>query len=67
MEEKKFTLNEILTDAVKTISNLAVPVALDSISTPLRRVAVNLQACIDYLAKKEKEDSEKEGADNGAE
>ena len=61
MEEKQVTLNEVLVDAVQTLNNLPVPVSLvDSISVPLRRVAGNLQACIDTFAQKEKEEREKE-------
>ena len=66
MEEKKFTLNEILVDAVQTLNNLPVPVAFaDSIIAPLRRVAGNLQACIDTIARKEEE--EENGRNDNAE
>lgn len=68
MEKKQITLNEILVDAVQTLNNLPVPVAfVDTISKPIHRVAVNLQACVNAFAKKEKEKAEKDGADNGAE
>ena len=68
MGEKKITMDEILHDAVQTLYNLPVPVAyLDTISVPVRRVAGNLQACIDAFAKKEKENADNGGADNGAE
>lgn len=68
MENKKVTLKEILVDAVQTLNNLPVPVAfVNSISVPLRRVAGNLQACIDTFAQNEKEESEKGGVDDGAE
>lgn len=68
MENKKVTLKEILVDAVQTLNNLPVPVAfVNSISVPLRRVAGNLQACIDTFAKNEKEEAEKGGVDDGAE
>ena len=61
MEEKQVTLNEILVDAVQTLNNLPVPVAFaDSIIAPLRRVAGNLQACINTIAQKEKEERENE-------
>ena len=66
MEEKNFTLNEILVDAVQTLNNLPVPVAFaDSIIAPLRRVAGNLQACIDTIAQKERE--EENGRNDNAE
>ena len=68
MEEKHVTMDEILHDAVQTLNKLPVPVAyLDSIGVPLRRVAGNLQACIDAFALKDKEETKKEGADNGTE
>ena len=70
MEQKAITVEMILKDAVESLNSIIIPVSLvDSVGSPVKRVAVNLQVCLDALARKAEEseaqnDDQKEGIQN---
>ena len=62
MEEKVFTLKEVIEDAVQTLNNTSVPVALlDSIGANLSRVSRNLQHCLLAMSEEEKKGVKDDG------
>lgn len=60
MEDKKeVTVIDVLTDSVKTLSNLAIPVGLiQPIGLQISRVIGNLNAAIEAINKNEETNSE---------
>jgi hypothetical protein len=68
MEQKEYTIKEIVVDAVRTLSELQIPVSLvRTIAEPIYRVTCNLQSCVAAFERQEQEDTteEKDGAGNG--
>ena len=58
--DKTMTVQEVLEDAVKTISNISLSVAyVDTVGVQLSRVMNNLKACIECI--------EQKGEENGSE
>ena len=67
MEQKEYTIKEIVVDAVRTLSELPIPVGLvRTISDPIFRVMCNLQSCVAAFERQEQENTteEKGGAGN---
>lgn len=68
MEKKEYTIKEIVVDAVRTLSELPIPVSLvRTIAEPIYRITCNLQSCVAAFERQEQEDTteEKDGAGNG--
>lgn len=65
MEQKEYTIKEIVVDAVQTLSKLPIPVEFKlSIADPVFRVVCNLRSCVAAFERQEQEaEDKKKGAD----
>lgn len=65
MEQKEYTIKEIVIDAVQTLNELPIPVGLvRTIADPIFRVVCNLRSCVAAFERQEQEaEDEKKGAD----
>lgn len=66
--EKTFTLEEVIQNAVQSLSGLSVPVVLiDSMGAELARITKNLQACLEFIHGQASAAGTQEEAEDGRE
>ncbi len=55
MEQKSYTVDEVINLVINTLSGIRVPIGLyDSVGTPIRKSINNLQVCLQMMAEETK-------------
>lgn len=54
MEEKQYTIKEVLELTIKNLGSISVPVSMkNEIAEPIERAIGNINACLDAMARQE--------------